>query len=64
VDVYVHVFFTFALDGGDSSSSVPGIRDHGSHWVTPGVGLEVVKRRKLSAFQEWNLDSSVVQPVV
>jgi hypothetical protein len=55
VDVYIHVFLTSALDGGEWSASrlgrfIPGERAPGIHWIGDWVGsitsLDDVKRRK------------------
>jgi hypothetical protein len=54
VDVYIHVFFTSALAGGEWSASrpcrfTPGERSPGSHWlgcwVNPRTGLDGVEGR-------------------
>jgi hypothetical protein len=56
VEVYIHVFLTSALVGGDWSSSrpgpfTPGERAPGTHWiggwVGPRAGLDDVKKRKI-----------------
>jgi hypothetical protein len=57
VEVYIHVFLTSALVGGEWSASrpcrfTPGERDPGTHWiggwVGPKAGLDDVERRKIS----------------
>jgi hypothetical protein len=56
MDVQVHVFFTFALVGGEWSSSrpaalPPGERARGTHcvggWVDPTTGLNDMKELKI-----------------
>jgi hypothetical protein len=56
VDVYVHIFLTLALVGGEWSTSRPGRftigeRSPGTHWiggwVNPRAGLDDVEKRKL-----------------
>jgi hypothetical protein len=55
VDVYIHIFLTSALVGGELSASRPGRftfgeRAPGSHWVggwvEPRAGLEYLEKRK------------------
>jgi hypothetical protein len=55
VDVYIHIFFTSALDGGEWSASrpgrfTPGERTPGTHWiggwVDPRAGLDDMEKRK------------------
>jgi hypothetical protein len=55
VDVYIHIFLTSALVGGEWSASrpgrfTPGERAPGTHWlegwVSPRVGLDDVEKRK------------------
>jgi hypothetical protein len=55
VDVYVHIFLTSALFGGEWSASrlcrfTPGERAPGTHWiggwVNPRAGLDNVVKRK------------------
>jgi hypothetical protein len=57
VDVYIHVFLTSALVGGEWLASrpgrfTPGERDPGTHWaggwVGPRAGLDDVEKRKIS----------------
>jgi hypothetical protein len=56
VDVYIHIFLTSALVGGEWSASrpgrfTPGGKVTGTHWiggwVDPIAGLDVVEKRKL-----------------
>jgi hypothetical protein len=72
VDVYIHVFFTSALVGGEWSASrpgrfTPGEGAAGTHcirgWVGPRTGLEDVERRKFCPYLDSNSDPSAVQPV-
>jgi hypothetical protein len=55
VDVYIHIFLTSALAGGEWSAShpgrfIPGKRAPGTHWiggwVGPRAGLDDVENRK------------------
>jgi hypothetical protein len=55
VDVYVHIFFTSALAGGEWSASrpgrfTPGEKAPGTHWIegweNHRVGLDDVEKRK------------------
>jgi hypothetical protein len=51
VDVWIHVFLTSALVGGEWSASRPGPLYHREKswiggWVGPGAGLDDVERRK------------------
>jgi hypothetical protein len=55
VDIYIHIFLTSALAGGEWSAShsgrfTPGERTPGTHligdWVDPGAGLDDVEKRK------------------
>jgi hypothetical protein len=55
VDVWIHIFLTSALAGGEWSASrpgrfTPGERDPGTHWiggwVDPRAGLDGVEKRK------------------
>jgi hypothetical protein len=54
-DVYIHIFLTLALAGGEWSAScasrfTPGKRASGTHWiggwVNPRAGLDNVEKRK------------------
>jgi hypothetical protein len=68
VEVWLHPFFTSALDGGKWSASRPGSfspreKVPGTHWVGdwmgPKAGLDTVVRRKIpSTCQDSNLQSS------
>jgi hypothetical protein len=60
LDVYIHVFLTSALVGGDWSDSRPGRftrgeRAPGTHciggWVDPRAGLDDVEMRKILTLQ-------------
>jgi hypothetical protein len=64
VDVWINIFLTSALIGGEWSASHPCHFTHGERasstdltggWVGPGAGLDYVEPRKFC--------SSVVQPV-
>jgi hypothetical protein len=55
VDVYIHIFLTLALAGGEWSASRPGCfirreRAPGTHWIGgwlgPRTGLDDVEKRK------------------
>jgi hypothetical protein len=55
VDVYIHIFLTSVLAGGEWSASrpdriTPGERTYGTHWiggwVGPRAGLDDVEKRK------------------
>jgi hypothetical protein len=63
-DLYINIFLTSALVGGEWSASRPSSlttreRAHGTHWiggwVDPRAGLDDVEKR--------NSDPSIVQPV-
>jgi hypothetical protein len=71
VDVYIHIFLTSALAGGEWSASRPGLftvgeRAPGAHWiggwVDPRAGLDNVEKI-LDPTGTWTLTSSVIQPV-
>jgi hypothetical protein len=56
VDVYIHIFLTSSLAGGERSDSrpcrfTPGVRATGIHWiggwVGPRAGLDEVEKRKI-----------------
>jgi hypothetical protein len=56
VDVWIHIFLTSALVGGEWSASrtgrfTPGERDHVIHWIEgwvgPNAGLGLVEKRKI-----------------
>jgi hypothetical protein len=72
VDVYVHIFLTSALAGGEWSASRPGRfisgeRAVGTHfvggWVDPRAGLNDVEKIKFFTLPGLELDPSVVHPV-
>jgi hypothetical protein len=72
VDVWIHVFLTSALDGGERSSShpghiTPGERATGTHWIEgwvgPRAGLNDVERRKILPLPGLELRPAAVQPV-
>jgi hypothetical protein len=52
VDVWIHIFMTSALVGGEWSASHPGRFTPDKHWiggwVGPRTGLDDVERRKIS----------------
>jgi hypothetical protein len=53
VEVYLHMFLIFALDGGEWSASCPRERAPGFHWIGgwmgPSAGLDAVAKRKILA---------------
>jgi hypothetical protein len=64
VDVYIHIFLTLALTGGEWSAScpcrfTPGERAPGTHliggWVGPRAGLGEVEKRKILPLSELEL---------
>jgi hypothetical protein len=66
VDVYIHVFLTSALVGGELSASRPGRftageRSPGTHWrggwVGPRAGMDDVEKRKILPLPELELRS-------
>jgi hypothetical protein len=63
VDVYLHIFLTSAVVGGEWSASRPCHFTPGTHWiggwVGPRAGLDDVERRKILHSQEWNPGSLV-----
>jgi hypothetical protein len=64
VGVYIHVFFTWALDGGEWSASrhgriISGERVIDTHWIGPRIGLDDGE----SPYRDSNSSPSVVQPV-
>jgi hypothetical protein len=75
VDVYINVFLTSALVGGEWSSSRPGRFTPGERapcihsiesWVGPRAGLEDVKKEKFLILQRFELrpfDRPAQQPV-
>jgi hypothetical protein len=69
VDIWVHVFFISALVGDNWSASLPdrftpGERASGilriGGWVGPGTGLDYMKKRKSSHYQDSNSVTSAV----
>jgi hypothetical protein len=64
VVVYIHIFLTSALIGGESTSrpgrSTPEERAPGTHWIG---GLDDLRKRKFLPYRDSNSDPSVVQPV-
>jgi hypothetical protein len=67
VDVYIHIFLTSALAGGEWSASrpgryIPGERAPGTHriggWVDPRAGLDDVEKGKF-----WNLRELELRPL-
>jgi hypothetical protein len=73
VEVYLHAFLTSALDGGEWSTSRPGLfnpreKEPDTHWIGGWVGpravLDVVVKRKIpNPRRELNSRTPVVQPV-
>jgi hypothetical protein len=72
VGVYIHIFLTSALAGGEWSASRPGRFTPGERapcihwiegWVDPRVGLDDVEKRKFLTLPGLELDLLVVQPV-
>jgi hypothetical protein len=72
VDVYIHIFLTSALVGGEWSASrsgrfTPEESVPGAHWIEgwvgPRAGLDDMEERKFLTCRNWNSDPSVVQPV-
>jgi hypothetical protein len=72
MDVWIHIFLTLALAGGEWSASRPGhfIPEEGSPgthwiggWVDPRAGLDDLEKRIFLVIPGLNSDSSVVQPV-
>jgi hypothetical protein len=51
VDVYIHIFWTSTLAGGELSASHPGLFTTGTHWiggwVDPRAGLKDVQKREI-----------------
>jgi hypothetical protein len=73
LDVWIHVFFTSALVGGEWLASrpdrfTPGERTPGTHriggWVGPRAGMDDAQKIKFLTLPGLELDPSVVQPVV
>jgi hypothetical protein len=73
VDVWVHIFLTSALAGGEWSASrpgrfTPGKRASGTNWIGSWVDTracldDVEKRKFLTTHWDSNSDLSVVRPV-
>jgi hypothetical protein len=73
MEVYVHLFLTSALDGGEPSASrpdrfTPRVKAPGTHWTGGWVGSRVVldavvKRKTRSPRRESNLRTPIVQSV-
>jgi hypothetical protein len=69
VDVYIKIFLTTALDGGEWAASRPGrftSRERApgiGGYVDPRADLDDVVKRKFLTFRDSNSDPSVVQPV-
>jgi hypothetical protein len=72
VDVYIHIFFTSPLAGGEWSASrpgrfTPGERAAGTHWIgvwaDPKAGLDDVEKKKFWNLPDSNSDPTVVQPL-
>jgi hypothetical protein len=72
VDVWIHIFLTSALVGGEWSASHPGRFTSGERalgtlliggWVDPGAGLDDVEKRIFNRNRDSNSDPSVFQPI-
>jgi hypothetical protein len=72
VDVYIHIFLTSALAGGEWSASRPcrftlGERAPGTHWiggwVDPRAGQDDWRRENSWSYRDSNSDPSIVQSV-
>jgi hypothetical protein len=72
VDVYIHIFLTSTLAGGEWSASRPGRFTPGESstdanwiggWVNPRAGLHYVEKKNSWSYRDSNSDSSVVQLV-
>jgi hypothetical protein len=72
VDVWIHIFLTSALAGGERSASRPcrfihDERTPGTHWIVgwvyPRAGLNDVEKRQFLTLPGNELRPSVVQPV-
>jgi hypothetical protein len=67
VDVYIHVFLTSALVGGEWSASRPGRFTPGTHWIVglvdPTAGLDDAEKRNFLNLPGLELRPSVVQPI-
>jgi hypothetical protein len=67
VDVYIYIFLTSALAGGEWSASspyrfTPGERAHGAHWAGEPV-LMTWRSKNSCPHRDSNSDLSVFQPV-
>jgi hypothetical protein len=67
VDVYIHIFLTSALTGGECSASRPGRFTPGIHWiggwVDPRASLATWRRENSWPYWDSNSYPSVFQPV-
>jgi hypothetical protein len=67
VDVYINVFLTSALDGGEWSASRPCRITPCTHWIGgrgPRTGVDDKEKRKISwPYRESNQNSSALHPV-
>jgi hypothetical protein len=72
VDVYIYIFLTSALVGGEWTASRPGHftpveTAPGTHWiggsVDPRAGLDDEKKRKFLPYPDSNSDPSIVHPI-
>jgi hypothetical protein len=67
VNIYIHIFWTSAVAGGEWSALPPGERTPDTHWiggwVGPTAGLDDVEKWKKIFYPTGTLDSSVVQPL-
>jgi hypothetical protein len=67
VDVYIHIFLTSALVGGEWSASRPCRFTPGTHfigrWVDPRAGLDNMEKWKFFVLPGLELPPPVVQPI-
>jgi hypothetical protein len=67
VDIYIHIFLTSALAGGEWSASRPSRFNPGTHligsWVDPRAGLDDVEKIQFLPYRNSNSYPSVAQPV-
>jgi hypothetical protein len=72
VHIYIYIFLTSALAGGEWSASLPGRFTPGERapgtrcigcWMGPRAGLNHMEKRKFLTLLGLELDSSVVQPI-
>jgi hypothetical protein len=72
VDLYIHIFLTSALAGGQWSASrrcrfTPGESGPCTHWVegwvNPSAGMDIWRRENSWPYQDSDSDPSVVEPV-